>query len=217
MYRQAIAVSVGLCLSAPYARPQGSSSALSPDQLVEAAIARNRDFLSLKQRLNEAQGAVKQAGVGIADNLEFNAIAGQPVGNAGEDNFNISYAHTFETFGKRNKRIAIALKELALAHAELDERRRALSFEVKMRYVENHKPILQCTGNKALHGYSSSPICPLRATDFRWNEPTLTTSSPSRRTDRISVSFSRVFPVLIALSSNAIGDLRTNTTVLPFT
>jgi outer membrane protein, heavy metal efflux system len=136
MYRQGVAWSVGLCLLVPFAWPQVPSSAFTPDQLVEAAMARNREFLSFQQRVREAQGLRKQAGVGLADNLQLSGIGGQPVGNAGEDNFSIAYSHTFETFGKRSKRMAIADKEIALAQAELNEHRRTLAFEVKLRYAE---------------------------------------------------------------------------------
>lgn len=136
MYRQALALSVGLTLCAPIALPQAPSAALTANQLVEAALAKNRDFLSLKQRLTEAQELINQAGVGPADSVDISGLAGQPFGNSGEDSLTLSYAHTFETFGKRGKRVAVAEKEMALAQAELDERRRALSFEVKTRYAD---------------------------------------------------------------------------------
>ncbi len=136
MYRQAIAVSVGLWLYAPLVRPQLSPSALTADQLVEAAIARNRDFLSLKERITEAQGLLKQDGVGVADNLEVGGLAGQAFGTRGDDYLSLTYAHTFESFGKRGKRVAVARGEIALARAELDERRRTLAFDVKTRYAE---------------------------------------------------------------------------------
>jgi cobalt-zinc-cadmium efflux system outer membrane protein len=136
MYRQAIALSVGLSFYVATAWPQASSSALTPDQLVEAAIARNRDFLSLKQRITAAQGLLKQAGVGPADAVELSGLSGQPFGNNSEDNFTAVYSHTFETFGKRSKRGAVAQKEVALAQAEFAERRRELSFEVKTQYAE---------------------------------------------------------------------------------
>src|SRR5450755_1199646 len=106
MYRQALALSVGLTLCALTALPQASSSALTADQLVEAALAKNRDFLSLKQRITEAQGLVRQAGVGPADNLDVSGLAGQPFGNKAEDSLSLTYSHTFETFGKRGKRVA---------------------------------------------------------------------------------------------------------------
>jgi cobalt-zinc-cadmium efflux system outer membrane protein len=136
MYRQVFALSAGLCLFTATAWPQAALSAVTPDQLVEAAIAKSRNFLSMKERIAEAQGLLKQAHVGPVDTLEFNGLAGQPFGNAAEDNFNLSYSHTFETFGKRSKRVAVAEQAVALAQAEFDDRRRALSFEVKSRYAD---------------------------------------------------------------------------------
>jgi cobalt-zinc-cadmium efflux system outer membrane protein len=136
MYRQTLALSASLYLFTATAWPQAALSALTPDQLVEAAIARNRNFLSLKERIAEAQGLLKQARVGPVDTLEFNGLAGQPFGNAAEDSFSLSYSHTFETFGKRGKRVAVAEQAVALAQAEFDDRRRALSFEVKSRYSD---------------------------------------------------------------------------------
>lgn len=136
MYRQALALSAGLCLFMATAWPQAVLSALTPDQLVEAAIARNRNFLSLKERIAEAQGLLKQARVGPGDTLEFNGLAGQPFGNAAEDSFSLSYSHTFETFGKRAKRVAVAEQAVALAQAEFDDRRRSVSFAVRSRYAD---------------------------------------------------------------------------------
>ena len=136
MYRQAIAWSVGLGLCALQASPQASISALTPDRLVETAVEGNRDLLSLKQRVRQAQGLLKQAGVGIADNFEVSGVAGQPLGNTGEDDVSVTYAHTFETFGKRSKRVAVARREVALAEAEFDDRSRILSLEVRTRYAD---------------------------------------------------------------------------------
>lgn len=136
MYRQAIALSVGLTLVVARALPQASSSALTADQLVEAAIEKNRDFLALKQRITEAQGLLRQAGVGPAPSLEVNGAAGQPLGSSGTDQVSLTYAHTFETFGKRGKRMEVERKEVALAQAEFDERRRSLLLQVKTRFAE---------------------------------------------------------------------------------
>ena len=44
--------------------------------------------------------------------------------------------YTFETYGKRDKRIAAALRVVRATQAELDDRKRQLRFEVKSRYVD---------------------------------------------------------------------------------
>ena len=133
MYRQAIVLPLGLCVCALAALPQTSSA---PDQFVAIAVAHNRELLALNQRVAQARGLLKQANVGPPDNIEVSGLAGQPVGNRGEDSIAITYAHTFETFGKRNKRVTVAERQLALAQAEFDEHRRALALEVKQRFVD---------------------------------------------------------------------------------
>lgn len=118
------------------ALPQQLSSALTPDQLVSAAIAKNRDFLALQERIAEAKGQLRQAGVRPAPELQMQGSAGQVTGDRGEDDVLISYDYTFETYGKRDKRIAAALKALQATQAELDDRKRQLRFEVQTRYVD---------------------------------------------------------------------------------
>jgi cobalt-zinc-cadmium efflux system outer membrane protein len=136
MYRQAIALSVGLCLCIRLAPSQQPSSASTADQLVEAAIARNREFSAFNQRIAEAQGQLRQAGVRPAPEIQIQTAGGQPLGNAGEDQVSIAYAHTIEVFGKRDKRVAIALQTIKVAQAERDERKRQLGFAVKSAYAE---------------------------------------------------------------------------------
>jgi outer membrane protein, heavy metal efflux system len=136
MYRQAIALSVGLCLFVRQAPSQQPSTASTADQLVETAIARNREFRAFNQRIAEAQGQLRQAGVRPAPEIQMQAAGGQPVGNAGEDQVSIAYVHTLEAFGKRDRRVAIALQAIKVAEAERDERKRQLSFAVKRAYAE---------------------------------------------------------------------------------
>ena len=136
MYRQAVALSVGLCVLAPLARPQLAPPALTVDQLVELAVTRNREFLSAQQRIRAAQGARRQAIVGIADTVEISGSAGQAFGTSGEDNLTATYSHTFETFGKRGRRVAVAESEVALAGSDVADRRRSLAYDVKLRYAE---------------------------------------------------------------------------------
>ena len=92
MYRQAIAMSVGLGLLVRAALPQQLSSALTPNQLVSAAIAKNRNFLALQQRIAEARGQLRQAGVGPAPKFQVQGAAGQATGDHGEDDVSVGYA-----------------------------------------------------------------------------------------------------------------------------
>ena len=57
---------------------------LTVDQLVQTALDRNRDYLAAKQRLAEAQGLLRQAGVRPAPTIEVEGSTGRPLGTVGE-------------------------------------------------------------------------------------------------------------------------------------
>ncbi|HVV45964.1 MAG TPA: TolC family protein, partial [Bryobacteraceae bacterium] len=57
-------------------------------------------------------------------------------GTAGEDNLTATYSHTFETFGKRDKRVAAAGVAVTMAETELAASRRAVIHNVRLRYAE---------------------------------------------------------------------------------
>jgi cobalt-zinc-cadmium efflux system outer membrane protein len=121
-------------LAAPGWCQQGKASLSG--ELVAQAIQNNRELLAVRQRAEEARGLLKQAGVRPAPTLEANGVTGRPLGTKGEEQFGAGVAQTFETGGKRSKRLQVAEKQLALAEAEYDERVRQLRFEIRSRWAE---------------------------------------------------------------------------------
>jgi cobalt-zinc-cadmium efflux system outer membrane protein len=117
-------------------RAQGGGPALRVADLVEMAMQRNRDYLAARQRIAEAQGALRQAGVRPAPALEFEETSTRPFGSRGEQVFSAAYFHVIETSGKRDKRIAVAFKSNEAAEAELADRVRLLAFDVKAKYAQ---------------------------------------------------------------------------------
>jgi cobalt-zinc-cadmium efflux system outer membrane protein len=109
---------------------------MTVDELVDIAFQRNRDFLAAKQRLTEAQGLLRQAGIRPAPTIEVDGSTGRPVGTVGEEEFAVGYFRPIETAGKRDKRIQVAQRNVDLAQAEIAERERQLAFDVRTRYVE---------------------------------------------------------------------------------
>jgi cobalt-zinc-cadmium efflux system outer membrane protein len=105
-------------------------------ELVRIAIERNRDFLALRQRMDETRGLLRQAGVRPVPTVEIEGSTGRPLGTVGEEEYSAGYFHVLETSGKRDKRVQVARKSLDLAESEISERIRQLSFEIKTRYVE---------------------------------------------------------------------------------
>lgn len=105
-------------------------------ELLSQAIQNNRELLAVKLRADEARGLLRQAGVRPALVFEATSATGRPLGTVGEEQYGAGISQTFETAGKRSRRIEIAEKQLALADAEYDERVRQLRFEIRARYAD---------------------------------------------------------------------------------
>jgi len=132
---------VTLSLVAPFlcalvAAQNGSAQAYSADDLVRIAIERNRELQATQQRVVEARGLLRQAGIRPAASLQLEGTTGRPLGSPGEEEYAAGYSQPLETAGKRDKRVRVAGKGVALAEAELGERTRRLVIEVKLRYVD---------------------------------------------------------------------------------
>ena len=115
--------------------PQGGPTP-SVNQLIEQAFENNREILAARQRVEEAKGLLRQAGVRPVPTVEANAGTGRPLGTQGEEEYTVGYFQPIETGGKRSKRVAVAEKGLELAEAELAERSRQIAYEIKLRYVD---------------------------------------------------------------------------------
>jgi cobalt-zinc-cadmium efflux system outer membrane protein len=111
-------------------------SASGVDRLVQLAFEHNREILAARQRVEEARGLLRQAGVRPAPSVEVNAGSGRPLGTKGEEEYTVAYFQPLETSGKRSKRLVLAEKGLDLAEAELAERRRQILYDIKARYID---------------------------------------------------------------------------------
>jgi len=135
-WRRVVVASVAIGAVAGLARAQTGPSALGAADLVEIATERNREFLAAKQRIAETQGLLRRAGVRPAPALEIEESSGRPLGSPGEGAFSAGYFHTIETFGKRDKRMAVAQKSVEATEAGLADHLRLLTFDVKVRHAQ---------------------------------------------------------------------------------
>ncbi len=106
------------------------------NDLVIRAAQSNRDVLAVRQRMEEAKGQLRQAGVRPAPTLDVGGVTGRPLATVGEEQFSAGISREFETAGKRSKRIDVAERQLAVAEAEYQERVRQLRFEISSRYAD---------------------------------------------------------------------------------
>ncbi|HEV2982978.1 MAG TPA: TolC family protein, partial [Vicinamibacterales bacterium] len=117
-------------------RARAQDRPLMTTEVVQRALERNRDLLAARERVAEAQGLLRQAGVRLAPTVEIEAGTGRPLGTHGEEEYSASYFQPIETAGKRTKRVAVSQQRVALVEAELAQRTRELVFEVKTRVAE---------------------------------------------------------------------------------
>jgi cobalt-zinc-cadmium efflux system outer membrane protein len=129
-------VPLWLCLlfGTTLAKPQEKAS-ITLEELVQASLNRNRDVLALRQRVAQAQGLRRQAGVLPAPTLEAEGTSARPLGGSGEEEFSAAFVQPIETFGKRTNRVRVAEVSIALAEAELDERSTQIAYEIETGYL----------------------------------------------------------------------------------
>lgn len=103
---------------------------------MSAGTANNRDLDAVRERITEAKGLARQAGVQPSPTLGLNGATGKPLGTIGEEQYRGEYSQPPETFGKRGKRIRVAEFSVGLAKAELQGRTTELAYEIKAAYAE---------------------------------------------------------------------------------
>jgi cobalt-zinc-cadmium efflux system outer membrane protein len=105
--------------------------ARTPAEILQLAIEQNRDLLAARQRVAEAQGLLRQAGVRLNPTVEIEGATGRPFGTKSEQEYSAGYFQPIELGAKRDKRIAVGQYGVTIAQAELDQRTRQLVFDVK--------------------------------------------------------------------------------------
>jgi cobalt-zinc-cadmium efflux system outer membrane protein len=106
------------------------------DQIVEAALKRNGDLLSARQRIAEAQGLLTQSRLRVNPAIDASFASGRVLKSPGEREFGIGYSHAFELGGKRDRRIEVAGLGVELSTLEIANRERLLKADVKTRFAE---------------------------------------------------------------------------------
>lgn len=112
-----------------------SDNGLTIEKLVESASKNRQDIASARQKILIAEQKLSQA------NLRLNPTLGSEYGTSrffgGKDgDFSIGISQTFETAGKRSKRVKIAEIELSKAKSEVLTLERQLFAEVRTAYSE---------------------------------------------------------------------------------
>lgn len=123
-----------LCAVASAQGPGGPP--VTASDLVRQAVEGNREVLALRERINEARGLLRQAGVRPTPFIEVSGASGRPLATPGEQQFSAAYTFTLEAPVKRERRIQAAERAIAVAEAEVAERERQLAADIQARAVE---------------------------------------------------------------------------------
>jgi len=114
----------------------GQARTLTIDELQRLALAGNPELQAVRQEIAVARGLLTQTRLRPNPGVDLTMGTGRPLGSAGEREFELGYAHTFELGGKRAKRIDVGQVGVEIAELVVADRERRLVAEVKTRYAE---------------------------------------------------------------------------------
>ena len=111
---------------------QGASS----NEIVRRALAANGELAAARIDIERARARVRQAGLRPNPTLDFEQTSGTYTGSNGESETSIGIAMPLELGGKRKRRIELAQAELEAVEAEVADRERRLTAEVRASHAE---------------------------------------------------------------------------------
>lgn len=126
----------GVAASPTVARYFDPLQGVSSNDLVRRALATNGELLAARLDIERARARLRQAGLRPNPTIDFEQTTGRFTGSAGERETSIGLAVPLELGGKRQRRIELAQAELQAAEAEIADRERKLTSEVRASYVE---------------------------------------------------------------------------------
>ena len=112
------------------------SSGVSSLDLVRRALLANNDLAASRLEVERARGRLRQAGLIPNPIVEVEVITGRWTGSPGEKAQSIGLAVPVELGGKRGRRIDVAQADLAAAQAEVADRERRLTAEVRTAFAD---------------------------------------------------------------------------------
>jgi cobalt-zinc-cadmium efflux system outer membrane protein len=122
-----------LSAAARYVDPlQGASSS----DLVRRALMANAEMAAVRLDIERGRARLQQAGLRPNPTFDFEQTTGRLTGSPGERETSIGFALPLEIGGKRQRRIDLVRVELQAAEAEVADRERRLTAEVRASYAE---------------------------------------------------------------------------------
>jgi cobalt-zinc-cadmium efflux system outer membrane protein len=124
------------------ARPTTRNSYFDPvqgasaNEIVRRALAANGELAAARLEIERARARFRQAGLRPNPTIEVEQSTGRFTGSTGESELSVGIAVPIELGGKRRHRIELARAELEASEAEVADRERRLTNEVRALYAE---------------------------------------------------------------------------------
>ena len=104
--------------------------------LVRRALSSNADLAAARLDVERARGRLRQAGLFPKPTLDVEQTTGRWTGSPDEKGQNIGVTVPLELGGKRGRRIDVAQAEFEAAQAEVADRERRLTADVRLAYAD---------------------------------------------------------------------------------
>jgi cobalt-zinc-cadmium efflux system outer membrane protein len=125
-----VALVVWLPFTPARAQVQGEMTVAS---LVQHALRQNRELLAMRKQVDWTRGGLTQARLRPNPAIE---ISGLRQANGTDNNLSVGASLPLELFGRRERRVEVAERELELMQYEVSDRERQLAAEIRSKYGE---------------------------------------------------------------------------------
>ena len=129
---------VGMVLFLPgptvsVAQPAAGGGEMTVDELVDQALRQNAELAAVRAEVDAAVGRLRQAGLRPNPMLD---LAGQQNVNGPDNNVSVGVTVPLDLNGRKDGRVGVADRELAMKRAQLADRERRLRAEVRLKAGE---------------------------------------------------------------------------------
>jgi outer membrane protein, heavy metal efflux system len=136
--RAVVGLVVGMVLLLPgppvsVAQPAAGSGEMTVDELVDQALRQNAELAAVRAEVDAAVGRLRQAGLRPNPMLD---LAGQQNVSGPDNNVSVGLVVPLDLNGRKDGRVGVADRELAMKRAQLGDRERRLRADVRMRAGE---------------------------------------------------------------------------------
>src|SRR5882724_2003570 len=131
-----LVVGIVLLLPAPsvsVGQPAGAGGEMTVDELVDQALRQNAELAAVRAEVDAAIGRLRQAGLRPNPLLD---LAGQQNVSGPDNNVSVGLSVPLDLNGRKEGRVGVADRDLAMKRAQLADRERRLRAEVRMKAGE---------------------------------------------------------------------------------